>query len=340
MEELTEIPFEKSEPEDQSLGEEVDEEVAAPWLTHQTRRILNPNYRLHNEIIDFYKYIKPTEETNGTRERCFAQIKQVLEHAIPNSFVGSFGSFATQLYLPNSDVDLVILHDQMSIPELMKLTKRALKAKPETFSNIDVVNAKVPLIKFTMKEANLEFDITFNESKGITNAQEVITALQVHPEIKYLVFIVKLALRQRHMNNTFQGGIGSYLLFLLTLAFLRAYKKEQARDRRKRQPSEVTLSEYLVEFLNFWGKFPFHTQEIVIADGGRIQSKRRPSDTLTVYSPITNEDIGHAAFRFRSIFSMFKNRASFLCNYAYKENESILKYLLNPSCRDFATYLT
>lgn len=337
MEEATEIPFENSADERAEDVSGLGEEQTAPWLSAATRAISNPNFRLHNEIIDFYNHVKPSEATNSARHKCFLRVKDILEKDIAGSFVGAFGSFATQLYLPNSDVDLVIINENYSAAELIKLTKRALKAHAPLFTNIEAVQAKVPVVKFSMEEARIEFDITFNESTGITNAREVISALQAHPEIPYLVFIAKMALRQRHMNNTYQGGVGSYLLFLMVLTFVREYKRELLRTRR-RGLSQATLAEYLVNFLLYWGRFQFHTHEVVIADGGRVQRKRHASDALTIYSPINNEDVGGGAFRFRTIFSVFKNRANFLCNYPYREGESILKYLLNPSRKDFQIY--
>lgn len=41
-------------------------------------------------------------------------------------------------------------------------------------------------------------------------------------------------------------------------------------------------------------------------------------------------------FRIKDIFSAFKNRYNFLINYNFKEDESILKYLINPSNNVFS----
>lgn len=218
-------------------------------MTKETKSILNPNFRLHNEIIDFYNYIKPSEETNQKRMASFNTIKSLLEKEIPTAKLAVFGSFATQVYLPHSDVDIVLVDDSSDVDELLKKTKKVMKKHPEFFENIDVIDAKIKLIKFTAKDSGVEFDISFNEVGGVACAREIIRAMDVYPEIKYLVFIIKLALKQRAMNNTYTGGIGSFLLFLLTLTFLRKFKEERVKQGGRDALANTTLAEYLIQFL-------------------------------------------------------------------------------------------
>lgn len=46
----------------------IDErEFIAPWLTDSTIKIKNSLARMHNEIIDFYNYIIPSEEEHNLR---------------------------------------------------------------------------------------------------------------------------------------------------------------------------------------------------------------------------------------------------------------------------------
>lgn len=37
----------------------IDDNLVTPWLKEETRTIKNPNIRLHNEIHDYYEYIRP-----------------------------------------------------------------------------------------------------------------------------------------------------------------------------------------------------------------------------------------------------------------------------------------
>ncbi len=44
-----------------------ERDYIAPWLTSSTASIKNSLARLHNEMIDFYQYIIPSEEEHNSR---------------------------------------------------------------------------------------------------------------------------------------------------------------------------------------------------------------------------------------------------------------------------------
>lgn len=82
---------------------------------------------------------------------------------------------------------------------------------------------------------------------------------------------MKMFLRQRKLNNSFTGGIGSFLLFCMILASVRVYKTELMKRFQGDHLEKATLGDYLLNFLEFYGKY-FNPQmdEIIISDGGAI----------------------------------------------------------------------
>ena len=54
---------------------------------------------------------------------------------------------------------------------------------------------------------------------------ELNKAFEVYPEIKYLIMVMKCILKQRDLSETYTGGIGSFLLFCMILAFLRELRR-------------------------------------------------------------------------------------------------------------------
>lgn len=266
----------------------------------------------------------------------------MLENEIPGSQLVAFGSFSTKLYLPNADIDLVLINEQFTIMMLLKKTKDFLKKNENLFKNIEVLkSAKVPIIKFTHIESKIEFDITFNERMGLDNILEVNKALKIHPEIKYLLMIIKIYLRQRRQNITFSGGVGSFLLFNLILTFVRKYKKDTSkRNDDIESIKNITLSEYLLKFLQYFGTFDVNQNEIHMADGGSVRRKQRSSLEFCLYSPMEpGFNIGGKAFRIKEIFGSFRNRISIMTNKDYKNQDSILADLINPTGVDFSVYL-
>lgn len=61
---------------------------------------------------------------------------------------------------------------------------------------------------------------------GIFQVREVLKALKIYPEIKCLYLTLKFFLKIRLLNDTYNGGIGSYLLFCMILTYLREVRKD------------------------------------------------------------------------------------------------------------------
>ena len=90
-----------------------------------------------------------------------------MESKIEGSKLESFGSFATELYLPGSDIDVVLFDSSMDEKKLMKKAKKHIK-NSNLFKNVSILNqAKVPLIKFIEEESDIEFDLCFNIKNGV-----------------------------------------------------------------------------------------------------------------------------------------------------------------------------
>ena len=107
-----------------------------------------------------------------------------------------------------------------------KLAKQLMKMN-DKYEDINVIrSAKVPLIKLVEKSTKLNFDISFNKLDGVKQIKEIQKGLEYYPELKHLMMILKLFLKQRDLNETYTGGIGSFLLFCMILTFLREIRRD------------------------------------------------------------------------------------------------------------------
>lgn len=203
-----------------------------------------------------------------------------------------------------------------------------------------IKSAKVPIVKMVGKKNDYNFDISFNKFDGIKQLKEAEKAFEIYPEMKFLIIILKCILRQRDLHETYTGGIGSFLLFCMVLAFLREIRKDYNNNNRLNELQNMMLSEYLLKFLEFYGlKFDINIHQIIMQDGGSVVEKNTQNSEygFSLISPQdSTHDIGNASFRIKEIFSVFKNRFNFLTNYNFEEGESILKYLINPSKKVFS----
>ncbi|KRX10728.1 hypothetical protein PPERSA_00498 [Pseudocohnilembus persalinus] len=331
------IQFEQEEEPEKKEEEDIPERKIAPWISKKTLRIQNSVLRLHNEIIEFTQYLQPTKAEHQLRMDSFNRLCGLIHEVLPDCDIKPFGSFTTQLYLPNADIDFCIVNESMENRQMYVKVAKLLQSRTDIYENINLItNAKVPIIKFVETSTQINYDISFNKLDGVKQLDEVQKTLKVYPEMKYLIFILKCMLRQRDLHETFKGGIGSFLLFCMILAFLRETRKQYISEKRIDEIKDISLGEYILKFFEFYGmKNDWSTKRIIMAEGGAVIDKQY-DNSFSLISPQDSEhDIGASSFKIRDIFNVFKNRFYFMTNFNFKEKESILKYLVNPSGGEF-----
>lgn len=67
------------------------------------------NFRLHEEIEHFFEYMRPTATEHLVRADVIERIEKIILSMWPEAQVQVFGSYRTGLYLPTSDIDLVVI---------------------------------------------------------------------------------------------------------------------------------------------------------------------------------------------------------------------------------------
>ena len=178
--------------------------------------------RLHDEIILFTRYIAPRPEEFIMRNEVVDKITRVIKSEWPHSQVDIFGSFKTGLYLPTSDIDLVVFGEwhQQQLP-LNQLRDALIREHVTDRENIKVLDkASVPIIKVTEIRTDLRIDISFNMINGVKSAALIKDYLVEYPCLRYLAMVLKQFLLQRDLNEVWTGGIGSYSLILMIVSFL------------------------------------------------------------------------------------------------------------------------
>lgn len=224
--------------------------------------------RLHEEIKDFYEYISPRPEEEHMRQEVVTRIHRVIKDLWPNAEVQVFGSFRTGLYLPTSDIDLVIFGHWETLP-LWTLEEALRKRKIADENSIKVLDkATVPIIKLTDLHTEVKVDISFNVQNGVKAANLIKDFKQKFPVLPYLVLVLKQFLLQRELNEVFTGGIGSYSLFLMVVSFLQLHYREDVCS------SNPNLGVLLIEFFELYGRhFNYLKTGIRIKDGGSYLAK-------------------------------------------------------------------
>ncbi|KAF7686335.1 hypothetical protein HF521_015697 [Silurus meridionalis] len=256
---------------------------------------------LHEEIIDFYNFMSPRPEEATMRQEVVDRIESVIKELWPSADVQIFGSFSTGLYLPTSDIDLVVFGkwDRPPLQQLEQALRKNNVAEPFSIKVLD--KATVPIIKLTDQETDVKVDISFNVETGVKAARFIKDYVKKYTVLPYLIFVLKQFLLQRDLNEVFTGGISSYSLILMVISFLQLHPRIDART------PNTNLGILLIEFFELYGRhFNYLKTGIRIKNGGAYMAKEdimkamsngyRPS-MLCIEDPLLpGNDVGRSSY--------------------------------------------
>ncbi|XP_071753481.1 terminal nucleotidyltransferase 4B [Centroberyx gerrardi] len=303
---------------------------------------------LHEEINDFYEYISPRPEEEKMRLEVVDRIKGVIHDLWPSAEVQVFGSFSTGLYLPTSDIDLVVFGKWETLP-LWTLEEALRKRNVADENSIKVLDkATVPIIKLTDSFTEVKVDISFNVKSGVKAARLIKEFKEKYPVLPYLVLVLKQFLLQRDLNEVFTGGIGSYSLFLMAVSFLQLHYREDVCS------PNTNIGVLLIEFFELYGRhFNYLKTGIRIKDGGCYVAKDevqknmmdgyRPS-MLYIEDPLQpDNDVGRSSYGAMQVKQAFDYAYVVLSHavspiakyYPNNETESILGRIIRVTLEVF-----
>ncbi|XP_049606498.1 terminal nucleotidyltransferase 4A [Syngnathus scovelli] len=299
---------------------------ASSWTPWKTRKYNPGVLGLHEEVMDFYNFMSPRPEEAAMRKEVVKRIEKIIKELWPTADVQIFGSFSTGLYLPTSDIDLVVFGkwERPPLQELEQALRKHNVAEPFSIKVLD--KATVPIIKLTDQETEVKVDISFNVETGVKAASFIKDYVQKYPVLPYLIFVLKQFLLQRDLNEVFTGGISSYCLILMVISFLQLHPRIDARN-----PSE-NLGVLLIEFFELYGRhFNYLKTGIRIKNGGAYIAKDdmavtngyRPS-MLCIEDPLLpGNDVGRGSYGAMHVRQVF--------DYAY----TVLSHAVSPLARSY-----
>ena len=311
--------------------------------------------RLHQEMLDFARWVSLSAKEQETRELFINRLNSVCKSLWPGCKVVPFGSYLTGLSLPSSDVDVSVIRvpaESDGLGEigcLRRLANALLEQKQVSFIELRET-AKVPILRIKDRDAPfVEIDISLNsEAPQATSKFIIRNAISAYPQFRPLVLLIKCFLYQRNLADTFTGGVGSYLLSCLVLGFLQNHAVSNPVSRM----SELTsLGHLLFDFFSFYAKELRAEREglSLIRGGSRfLKTSRRfdPStssltnrralpfgEALCVESPLEPWlDIGNKVFQWKVIKSAFMQARQMLVDEIQNfDPDNAMKSLLAPA---------
>ncbi|KAK3804565.1 MAG: hypothetical protein J3Q66DRAFT_362403 [Benniella sp.] len=260
------------EDEDPDEGPMTGPPPGCPWMGHRNySKMASVPIMLTQELWDFVDYISPTKEEHQIREYVVRLVRKTVKDLWSNADVVVFGSFDTMLYLPTSDLDIVLLRDggfnKLDLNRLASHLRRSGIANEVTV----ISKAKVPLVKFKESITGIPVDISFNLTNGIDSGSSHLNLHHEIPALRPLTMLVKYFLMIKNHNEVYKGGIGSYTTVIMILSFLQMHPQIQVGNI---DPMD-NLGVLLIEFFELYGLcFNYTRVGLTVRDNGSYFEKK------------------------------------------------------------------
>ncbi|KAF0682826.1 Aste57867_25125 [Aphanomyces stellatus] len=294
-----------------------DDDDEVPWMAPGQRyRDRNVFLCLHEEILDFARFLSPTAAEKTAREELVARMQDIVSSLWQGATLDTFGSQLTEMFLPSSDIDMVVLDGPSGKGPLHQLGRHLQEMNMVSFLEV-VDSARIPIVKFVDTQSGLHVDISFGVTSGFATADLVMLYQRKYPPFRPLTLLLKYFLQQRGLNETFKGGVGSFLLQLMVVSFLQHTNRNSGHVPRAPQD----LGHLLVHFLDLYGNvFNAADLSISVRNGGTYFKKTdndwknysRP-ELLSMENPHDpNHDVGANSYEVRRVFKVFSHAAKVL----------------------------
>lgn len=211
-------------------------------------------HHLQIDLLEFAKFVK--NETTKSEEN-ITKIKKLMEESIleslgPNYSITIYGSRATGLCLPWSDVDFVIIpNEQPKFDPLSKFNEH-LKKKDFIFNINYISTASIPLIKVqtTNDYQRINLDITMENQRhhGSECVNFIKEKMLEYEVLTPITLAIKNLLSKANLNDPYKGGLSSYGVVLLIINFLKLQINKGV------DISINNLGKLFYDFLHFYGK--------------------------------------------------------------------------------------
>lgn len=227
---------------------------------------------LDKDLKDYATYIKSLIKAKmPITEEIIKQIKTAIHIVLPDHTLDVYGSYATGLCLPWSDIDLVLtssseqqMQTNVIIYNLKRLATYIGTQKWVAHMNI-VDNNSIPVIKITAIDdyGNMKIDISIQGEKhyGMKCVNLIKSYLKEYIVLEPLVFALKTILKNANLNNPYLGGLSSYGLILMIVSYIQSEIDNQSYDEAN---NEFIVGDTFYGFLQHFGIYFDYSKFVIL----------------------------------------------------------------------------
>ncbi|PKY01277.1 hypothetical protein P168DRAFT_61520 [Aspergillus campestris IBT 28561] len=294
---------------------------SAPWLSGMEPS-LHMGTKLHTEILSFYHWVKPLYYEQIVRADLVARLQSSFQSRYYGVQIRSFGSFASGLYLPTADIDLVLLSTSFMRSGVRAFGERkgqiyAFAAYLRTQDiavpgSVEAIAfARVPILKFVDRMTGLRVDLSFDNDSGLIANETFVKWRDEYPAMPVIVSVIKQFLLLRGLNEVPTGGLGGFSITCLVTSLL------QHLPHGRMSPN---LGGILMDFFEFYGdRFDYDTVGIRMDPPGYFNKrvyqayKENNNSRLAIEDPNNpDNDISGGTREIALIFRAFSKAYQYL----------------------------
>ncbi|XP_076757901.1 poly(A) RNA polymerase gld-2 homolog A isoform X2 [Xylocopa sonorina] len=181
--------------------------------------------KLSKDIWSKFMLNQQTETVYRNKMMLWRYLYVYIKTAFPKYGLFLVGSTMNGFGSDNSDVDMCLLvrrteMDQRNeaigyLEQILKCLKRC-----DFIEQLELIQAKVPILKFHDSIKNLEVDLNCNNAVGIRNTHLLYCYSRIDWRVRPLVLVVKLWAQSQDINDAKNMTISSYSLALMVIHFL------------------------------------------------------------------------------------------------------------------------
>ena len=275
---------------------------------------------LSKDIKDYQQFVKEhIEREQSLYDTLIQNIQISVDESIHDYDVHLYGSHATNLCLPWSDLDVVLvprnnnnnnnqnsnINNQILLNQLYENIKKKEWVKESKY----ISSASIPIIKLICDDTfnNMPIDISIQDERhfGLKCVELVKGFISQYECLKPLVLVLKNILKRANLNDPYKGGISSYGLILMIVTFLQTQKKI-GKDISN---NENNLGRLFFDFVNHYGlKFEpskyiiyARTNEDEDSDDFNLQNIQSGNE-LVIIDPLNpSNNVAKSCFQFFNI---------------------------------------
>lgn len=243
---------------------------------------------LSQEIWDKFVKSQQTEETFRKKMNLWRYLYVTIKTIFPRYGLYVVGSTMSGFGLESSDMDLCLhvrAHQHVEPRPHALLHLNYILGYIRSFDpGAELIQAKVPILKFRDVRNGLQVDLNCNNVVGIRNTDLLHCFSRMDWRVRPLVALAKLWARAHAINDARQRTLSSYALTLMVIHFLQCGTSPpilpRACDVLRAPPrgppgaapphSRATLGELFLNMLRYYATFPYSRMAVSVRAGARV----------------------------------------------------------------------